>query len=788
LVILNNKLEQTLSQLPIALAGLSMSEAQKRLQDYGPNAIHEERRHPWMVFALKMWEPVPWMLEASILLELLLGKTTEAGIIALLLVFNALLSTIEENHSQDALALLRKRLTLYARVLRDGTWQTLPANDIVPGDVVHLQLGDLVPADVRLSSGRVILDQSVLTGESLPIDAQPEQTAYAGGTVKHGEATGEVTATGARTYFGKTAELVRLAKTKSHLEKLIFAIVKNLVILDALLVGAVLGYAIWAKVPVAEILPFALILLVASVPVALPATFTLATALGAQELARQGVLVTHLAAIEEAAGMDTLCSDKTGTITENRLAVSAIHPYSTYTETDVLRYAAMACDEAIQDPIDIAILETARSRGLLANLPTRHAFIPFDPATKRSEAVVEQGNQFLRVTKGAPHAIDALTTTDAAVMDSDVEELASQGFRVLAVAAGNEQDYQMVGLISLQDPPRADSGALIERLRNLGIRVVMITGDGLPTARVIATRVGIGERVCAKETLDPEHGSQPLDCDVFAEVLPEHKFHLVKFLQESGHTVGMTGDGVNDAPALKQAEVGIAVSNATDVAKAAASLVLTSPGLTNIVAAVVSSRRIYQRMVTYTLNKIIKTIEIAFFLSLGLILTKTFVTTPLLMVLLMFTNDFVTMSIATDRAAFSPRPNRWQVHQLVAAALSMALPILLLSFTIFEYARTVLQLPLPELQTLIFTMLVFSGQGMIYLVRERDHFWHSRPGKWLLLSTVLDVIVVSFMATAGILMAPIPVKLAAGMLGVIIIYLIVLDFLKVGVFKKLGLH
>lgn len=787
-MIISNKLEQTLSQLPSALAGLSTSEAQKRLQEFGPNTIHEERRHPWMVFALKMWGPVPWMLEASIFLELLLGKTLEAGIIALLLVFNALLSTIEENHSQDALTLLRKRLTLYARVLRDGTWQTLPANDIVPGDLVHLQLGDLVPADVRLTSGRVLLDQSVLTGESVPIDAQPEQTAYAGGTVKQGEATGEVTATGAHTYFGKTAELVRMAKTKGHLEKVIFAIVKNLVILDALLVGTVLGYAIWAKVPLTEILPFALILLVASVPVALPATFTLATALGAQELARQGVLVTHLAAIEEAAGMDVLCSDKTGTITENRLSVSVMHPYPTYTETDVLRYAAMACDEATQDPIDIAILETARSRGLLAILPTRHAFIPFDPTTKRSEAVVEQGNQFLHVTKGAPHAIDALTTADAAVMDGDVEGLASQGFRVLAVATGNEQDYQMVGLISLQDPPRADSGALIERLRNLGIRVLMITGDGLPTARAIATQVGIGERVCAKETLDPEHGSRPLDCDVFAEVLPEHKYHLVKYLQESGHTVGMTGDGVNDAPALKQAEVGIAVSNATDVAKAAASLVLTSPGLTNIVAAVESSRRIYQRMVTYTLNKIIKTIEIAFFLSLGLILTGTFVTTPLLIVLLMFTNDFVTISIATDRAAFSPRPNRWQVHQLVAAALSMALPILLLSFTIFEYARTVLQLPLPELQTLIFTMLVFSGQGMIYLVRERDHFWHSRPGKWLLMSTVLDVIVVSFMATAGILMAPIPLNLVVGTLGTISIYLIALDFLKVWVFKKLGLH
>jgi H+-transporting ATPase len=771
-----------------SLVGLSTPEVQVRLQEYGPNAIQDERRHPWIAFVLKMWGPVPWMLEASIILELLLGKYIEAGIIALLLVFNALLSTIEENHSQDALALLRQHLTLYTRVLRDGTWQTLPARDIVPGDIVHIHLGDLVPADVRLVNGQVLLDQSVLTGESLPIDAQPGQVVYAGGTVKQGEATGEVTATGTHTNFGKTAELVRMAKNKGHLERVVFAIVKNLVILDTLLVGAVLAYALWAQVPMTDILPFALILLVASVPVALPATFTLATSLGAQELARQGVLVTHLAAIEEAAGMDVLCTDKTGTITENRLSVSALHPFSPNTETDVLRYAAMACDEATQDPIDLAILEAARNRGFLATLPTQHAYIPFDPATKRSEAVVEQGKQLLHVTKGAPHAITSLTSDNTASIDRDVEVLASQGFRVLAVATGEKEAYQMVGLISLQDPPRVDSGALIERLHELGIRVMMITGDGMSTAQAIAAQVGIGQRVCAKETLDSDNSSQSMDCDVFAEVLPEHKFNLVKYLQKTGHTVGMTGDGVNDAPALKQADVGIAVSNATDVAKAAASLVLTSPGLTNIVAAVESSRRIYQRMVTYTLNKIIKTIEIAFFLSLGLILTGTFVTTPLLIILLMFTNDFVTMAIATDRVAFSPQPNRWQVHQLVAAALSLALPVLLLSFAIFQYARTVLRLPLQQLQTLIFTMLVFSGQGMIYLVRERNHFWHSRPGKWLLLSTALDVLVVSIMATAGILMAPIPQKLIVGTLGIIALYLIALDFLKVQVFKKLGLH
>lgn len=770
------------------VSGLSTAEAQARLQKYGPNAIQEAQRHPWMAFVLKVWGPVPWMLEASIVLELIRGKYGEALIIALLLVFNALLSTIQEKHSQDALNLLRQRLTLYTRVLRDGDWRTIPAGDLVPGDIIHLQLGDLVPADVRLVDGRVLLDQSVLTGESLPIDAKRGQIAYAGVTVEQGEATGEVIATGLDTYFGKTAELVRTAKTKGHLEKVIYAIVKNLVILDIMLVGGVLGYASWAKIPLSEILPFALILLIASVPAALPATFTLATALGARELAQQGVLVTHLAAIEEAAGMDVLCSDKTGTITTNHLTVSEIQPYLPYTKADLLRFAAIASDEAAQDPLEIAIFEAARNQGIAQKMPHRHDFTPFDPATKRSEAVITQGDRLLHVVKGAPHAIVPLTSENPDAFDQMVVGLASQGLRVLVVAIEAGDAYKMVGLLGLQDPPRADSGALIDQLHNLGIRVVMVTGDGLSTAQVIAHQVGISGNVCDKTIFEATRDNHLLNCGVFAEVLPKHKYQLVKYLQDLGHTVGMTGDGVNDAPALKQAEVGIAVSNATDVAKAAASMILTQAGLTNIVAAVESSRRIYQRMVTYTLKKIIMTIVIAFFLSLSLILTGTFVTTPMLIILSMFANDFVTMSIATDRVTISPQPNRWQVHQLVAAALSISLPLLLIAFTIFEYARVVLRLPLPQLQTLIFVMLVFSGQGVIYLVREHHHFWRSRPGKWLLLSSLFDVLWVTIMAVTGILMAPIPLKLILGLLGILAVFMVALDFLKVRVFEMLCLR
>jgi H+-transporting ATPase len=771
------------------VTGLTQTEADRLLQEYGPNAIPEQRTHTWWVFLHKMWAPVPWMLEASILLELILGKYIEAGVIGALVLFNALMSTIQESRAQNALALLRKRLTVNARVLRDGTWQTLPNFDLVPGDVVYLRMGDLVPADLSLVSGQIQLDQSTLTGESLPIDAEQGASIYAGTTVRRGEATGKVVLTGIHTRFGKTAELVRTAKTTGQLERIVFSIAKNLVILDAILVIVILIYALSSGLPMSDLLPFALILLVASVPVALPATFTVATALGALDLAKNGVLVTRLSAIEEAATMQVLCTDKTGTLTENRLEVTEIKSFPPYTEKDVIRLAVMASDEATQDPLDKAILEKAIQEHIDSHInDTRQRYIPFEPATKRSEAIFDENGQPLRVMKGAPQIISGFDSKLDSRFASEVETLASQGLRVLAIASGTGDTIQVAGLVGLQDPPRSDSAALISRLKKLGIRVVMITGDGLLTAQAIAAKIGIGNHACPGETVNDAHWTDDEGCEVYAEVLPEEKFKLVQKYQQAGLTVGMTGDGVNDAPALKQAEVGVAVSSATDVAKAAASLVLTSPGLENLVSAIETSRRIYQRMLTYTLNKIIKTIEIAFFLSFGLIFTHTFVTTPLLMVLLLFTNDFVTMTISTDRVKPSQLPNRWNVLSIVTGSIFIAIPILALSFGIFWYAHTILHLPLANLQTLLFVMLVYSGQGTIYLVRERSHFWHSMPSKWMLIGTTIDVLIVGLLATRGILMAPIPTLLVVEVFGVIGLYLIGLDFFKVPIFSKLNLN
>ncbi|HVP21725.1 MAG TPA: plasma-membrane proton-efflux P-type ATPase [Anaerolineaceae bacterium] len=771
------------------LNGLTSEEAKIRLQKYGPNAIPEQKRHAWLVFLRKMWAPVPWMLEASIVLELILGKYIEATIIGLLVIFNAFMSTLQENRAQNALVLLRKRLTVTSRVFRDGQWQMINSDTLVPGDVVYLRNGDLVPADILLADGNLLVDQSTLTGESMPVDAEKASQVYAGTVVRRGEATGSVTSTGLQTKFGKTAELVQLAKNTGQLEKIVFSVARNLVILDAVLVVAVLVYAFIAGLPLQDILPFALILLVASVPVALPATFTLATALGAVELAKEGVLVTRLSAIEEAASMEILFSDKTGTLTTNHLEVAEILPFAPYQPEDILRLALMASDDATQDPLDVAILEKAKQSHLEINhKDSRQAFIPFDPSTKRSEAVYQEDERSLRVLKGAPQVIGGLDPRSNGDYSRAVEELASRGLRVLGVASGYGDNLHVAGLVALQDPPRPDSKPLISRLRELGIKVIMITGDGLETARSVAASIGIGRSACRNDAIEASKPASDDICEVYGEVLPEDKFRLVKKYQHASLMVGMTGDGVNDAPALKQADVGIAVSSATDVAKAAASLVLTAPGLSNVVSAIETSRRIYQRMLTYTLNKIIKTIEIAFFLSFGLVFTGTFVTTPLLMVLLLFTNDFVTMSISTDHVKPSPLPNRWKISSIVIGALSLALPILALSFAIFVYAHYVLQLPLANLQTLLFVMLVFSGQGTIYLVRERGHFWHSRPSRWMLIGTGLDILVVGLLATRGILMAPIPASLVVVMLGVIIAYLFLLDFIKTPVFSHLHLN
>lgn len=768
--------------------GLSSTEAQRRLAQFGANAIADKVVPAWRQLLAKFWSPVPWMLEAVIVLQVLLERQLEALVIAVLLTFNAVVAFMQERRAKDALALLRKQLHVNARVLRDGQWSQIPAGQVVPGDIVHVRAGDLVPADLSLFDGAVALDQAALTGESLPVDAGPGKPAYTGAIVRQGEASGEVTATGAHTFFGRTAELVRTSSAPSHMQRTIFAIVKRLVIFDAVLVVLVVVYALLHHLPLADTAVFALMLLVASVPVALPATYTLATAVSSLQLAHQGVLVTRLPAVEEAAAMDTLVSDKTGTLTQNTLTLAGATALAAGSdEHAVLRTAALASDDATQDPLDLAILGPAREQGLLTNAPARQVFLPFDPSTRRSEGVYTVDGGEWHAVKGAANVIGPLCKLDAsqqAALDAAERQLAASGARVLAVATGPADALQLLGVVGLSDPPRPDAADLIAQLTQLGVRVCMATGDAQETARAIGARLGLGTRVC--EAKGPA-AQNPEDCDLYARVLPEDKHAIVQALQRAGHVTGMTGDGVNDAPALRQAELGVAVASATDVAKAAAGVVLTDPGLAGVLTVVRTGREVHRRMLTYTLNKTLKTFEIVVFLTLGLLLTGSFVISATLIVLLLFTNDFVTMTIATDRVQPAPKPQRWAVRRLVGAAGVFAVLSLLFSFSMYWWTRSTQGLSPVQMQTVVFLLLVFTNQASIYVLRSDGRLWSFAPGRWMALASVGDVAAVSLFAVLGWLMAPLPVALVLGLLVASAVFALLLDQAKRYVFPRFAI-
>ncbi|HKO07760.1 MAG TPA: HAD-IC family P-type ATPase [Alphaproteobacteria bacterium] len=718
------------------------------------------------------------------MLQFALGDFAEAAIIAGLLVFNAALGLLQEGRAQATLAALKSRLALNASVRRDGGWATVPAAELVPGDVVKLSLGGVVAADVRIAAGEILLDQSMLTGESVPIEAGPGLETYAGALVRRGEAVAEVTATGARTKFGRTAELVRTAHVVSSQQKAVLRVVRNLAAFNGVVIAMLVAYAYLLKMPLAEIIPLVLTAVLASIPVALPATFTLASALGARVLAKLGVLPTRLSAVDEAASMDVLCADKTGTLTQNALTVTTVRPMPGIDAARVLALAALASSDGGQDPVDGAIRAAAGGRDA-ADAPRIVKFVPFDPATKMSEATVAQpGGGTERVVKGAYAAIITLAqpSPDASAAANELE---GQGFRVLAVAAGAPTAMKLAGLIALSDPPRADSAALVSELHGLGVRTVMVTGDAPATAAIVAHAVGLDGAVSPPGPI-PEV-VRPEEFAVFAGVLPEDKYKLVKAFQKGGHTVGMCGDGANDAPALRQAQIGIAVSTATDVAKSAAGMVLTEPGLAGIVAAVKEGRVTFQRILTYTLNSIIKKIVTVLFLILGLIMTGHAILTPLLMVIVMVIGDFLAMSLTTDNVRPSPLPNAWRIGGLTMAGVIMGICLLAFCTGVLAVGEFRMNLGTGALRTLAFAALVFGSQATIYAIRQRRHLWGSRPSLWLAASSVADVLIASTLAVGGIAMTPLPVLLVAGTLAAAAAFAVILDFVKLPVFRRLGI-
>ena len=727
----------------------------------------------------KFLAPVSILLEVAIVLQLVLGEYVEASIIALLLVFNAAIGFFHESRAQSTIAALKSRLALNASVLRDGAWITLPAAALVPGDIAKLSLGTVVAADVHVLGGSVLLDQSMLTGESLPVEAGPGADSYAGALVRRGEAIAEVVSTGARTKFGRTAELVRTAYVVSTQQKAVFRVVRNLAGFNGIVTLALMAYAYKIGMPFAEAIPLVLISVLASVPVALPATFTLATAIGAQALTKVGVLPTRLSSVDEAASMDVLCIDKTGTLTRNELAVAAVHPLQGFDEAHVLALAALASADGGQDPVDAAI-RAAASHQTVTDAPKLTKFVAFDPAAKMSEAnAVDSGGAALRIVKGAFAVVHGLAqpAPDAAAA---AHELEARGHRVLGIAVGPDGALRMAGIIALSDPPRSDSKQLIDELCGLGVHTVMITGDSATTAAYVAKAVGLDGAVCPPgkipDTLRPD------DFAVFAGVLPEDKFRLVKAFQGSGHTVGMCGDGANDAPALRQAQIGIAVSTATDVAKSAAGIVLTEPGLAGIVASVREGRITFQRILTYALRSIVHKSRQVLFLGFGLLLTKHAILTPMLMVISMITGDFLAMSSTTDNVRPSPMPNSWRIDSLTIVGIAIGIFDLAFCAAILSIGALVMKLDIDTLRTMTLVTLALNGQAVFYVARERKRLWSSRPSLIVIVSTILDFLIIGTLAIEGILMAPLPISIIAGIFAAAVVLALVMDQVKVWLF------
>jgi plasma-membrane proton-efflux P-type ATPase len=744
--------------------GLTHAEVDTRRKENGYNEVAEKKGHPVLKFLKKFWGISAWMLELIMVLSAVLGKYSDLIVVGALLVINAVLSFMQESRAAGVVEALRKRLQVNARVRRDSSWQVIPARELVPGDIVRVRPGDIIPADVKLLTGALSVDQSALTGESKDADKKPGEVLSSGSVVRRGEGNGVVMLTGAKTYFGRTTELVQEARPKLHIEAVVAKVVRWLFVIVGALLGVVIVLSLIRGTPLLEMVPLMLVLLMSAVPVALPVMFTVSMAVGSKELAKRGVLVTRLSAAEDAATMDVLCVDKTGTITMNQLAVTGVIPLEHATEADVLFAGALASQEANQDPIDLAFLAAAKERHIFDNLPkvASVSFAPFDAKNRRTEAVVEQNGQRLRVMKGAVRTVAEACGLQAPAIDAleaRVSESALKGYRTLAVARGPETGTPaLVGLVTLYDPPRPDAKQLIATLHDLGVPVKMLTGDALAVASEIAHGVGLPNirRVADLKAAGAQAGNEAVDllagADGFAEVYPEDKYIVVQHLQAAGHVTGMTGDGVNDAPALRQAEVGIAVSTATDVAKGAASVVLTEAGLTNIVALVEQGRTIYQRILTWIINKISRTILKATFVAIAFVVTGKFVVSAFAMLLLVFLTDFAKIALATDYVQPSRKPETWNIGGFitVSVVLGVAMVAEALLLLWIGWSRFGLATNDNALYTFSFQALLYFGVFSVVSARERRWFWATMPSKVLMAALAMDAFAGTVLPLVGL--------------------------------------
>ena len=785
------------SKLRSSPNGLSQDEAKKRLAKYGPNEIAEKKDNPYLKFLSYFWGPIPWMIEGAVVLSGVLRHWPDFFIILVLLLSNAVVGFWEEHQAGDAITALRKQLAIKAKVKRDGKWTDPSAKEVVPGDMIRLKLGDIVPADARLMPGEPVqVDESALTGESLPAGKKPGDAVFSGSIVRQGESEAMVYATGTETYFGKTAQMVQGPESVSHFQKAVLKIGDYLIALAVALVAVIVAASLFRHDPVMSTLQFALVLLVAAIPVAMPTVLSVTMAVGARLLAKKQAIITRLSAIEELAGVDILCSDKTGTLTMNKLTLGDTFMLKGFTADDVVLCAALASRAEDKDTIDLAVIGGVKDPKTLKACQVLH-FQPFDPVHKRTEATVKgaDGKQFY-VAKGAPQVIQAMATNADEVkdaVDKAVNEFAAKGYRSLGVARADEENkWRMVGVLSLFDEPRPQAKATIASARDMGVSVKMVTGDQMAIARETARQLGLGTKILDASGLgdikkhETDQAAEAIEkADGFAQVFPEHKFHIVDVLQQRGHIVGMTGDGVNDAPALKKADCGIAVSGATDTARAAAAIVLLAPGLSVIIDAIKESRRIFQRMNSYAIYRIAETLRVLFFMTLAILVFNFYPVTAVMIVMLALLNDGAILSIAYDNVHYKDKPEAWNMRLVLGISTVLGIFGVIAAFGLFYMGERVFHLDRDRIQTLMYLKLSIAGHLTIFLTRTRGPFWSIRPARILWMAVLGTQTVATLIAVYGLFMHPLGWGWAGFVWAYAIAWALVIDRIKLLAYRIL---